>query len=215
MDSVPKIVNTIHLAATACDIEKVTDEQAKSIIGLSLEKAMLRLFPSHPDKLEELVAAYKHIYKHVDTTPTPLFNGVAELLKQLQQQGKQIAVATGKSRVGLDCLLHESGLQDYFVTTRTACEAQSKPHPDMLEQILQHLQVSPQQTVMIGDTLIDMELAQRAGVDAIGVTMGVASREVLSNTHAKHICDNYQQLSQLLLRKDIDTELKQHLCELD
>lgn len=215
MDSVPKIVNTIHLAATACGIDKVTDEQAKNIIGLSLEKAMLRLFPGHPDKLEELVAAYKHIYKHVDTTPTPLFNGVAELLKQLQQQGKQIAVATGKSRVGLDRLLHESGLRDYFVITRTACEAQSKPHPDMLEQILQHLQVSPQQTVMIGDTLIDMELAQRAGVDAIGVTMGVASREVLSNTHAKHICDNYQQLSQLLLRKDIDTELKQHLCELD
>ena len=215
MDSVPKIVNTIHLAATDCGLERVTDEQAKNIIGLSLEKAMLRLFPHHPDKLQQLVAAYKHIYKHVDTTPTPLFNGVTELLKQLKQQGKHIAVATGKSRVGLDRLLAESGLQDYFVITRTACEAQSKPHPDMLEQILQQLQLVPQQAVMVGDTLIDMELAQRAGVDAIGVTMGVASREILYNTHAKHICDNYQQLAQLLLTQDIDTEIKQHLCELN
>ncbi|MEZ7204951.1 HAD family hydrolase [Pseudoalteromonas sp. DY56-GL79] len=199
MDSVPKIVNTIHLAAESCGIVPVSNEAAKSIIGLSLDKAILTLFPNHEDKLASLIAAYKYIYKHQDKTPAPLFEGAETLLKQLHGSGIKVAVATGKSRIGLDRLMAESGLSDIFVTTRTACEAESKPHPDMLLQILAELNVEATEAVMIGDTIIDMNLAKNAGIDAIGVTMGVATREQLSQTSAAHICDNYHDLSNLLL----------------
>lgn len=199
MDSVPKIVNTIHLAAKSCGIAPVSDEMAKSIIGLSLPKAMQVLFPQHHEQVDSLVQAYKYSYSNEDETPSPIFAGVESLLNQLRDRGVKIAVATGKSRTGLDRLMAQYGLTEYFVTTRTACEAESKPHPDMLLQILAELGVDAQQSVMVGDSIIDMELAKNAGIDAIGVTLGVASKEQLSQTSACHICDNYQDLSQILL----------------
>ncbi|PCK29849.1 HAD-IIIA family hydrolase [Pseudoalteromonas piscicida] len=199
MDSVPKIVNTIHLAAQSCGIPPVSDSEAKSIIGLSLPKAMQVLFPQHQDKADSLTSAYKYIYSNEDDTPSPIFEGVESLLSQLRSQGIKIAVATGKSRTGLDRLMAQNSLCDYFLTTRTACEAKSKPHPDMLLQILNELGVDAQETVMVGDSIIDMDLARNAGVDAVGMTLGVASREQLSQTSACHICDNYHDLSQLLL----------------
>lgn len=199
MDSVPKIVNTIHLAAKSCNIMPVSDSEAKSIIGLSLPVAMQVLFPHHEDKAESLASAYKYIYSNEDDTPSPIFEGVESLLGKLRDRGIKIAVATGKSRTGLNRLMAQNGLTDYFVTTRTACEAESKPHPDMLLQILTELGVDAKDTVMVGDSIIDMNLASNAGVDAIGVTMGVATREQLSQTSAAHICDNYQDLSNLLL----------------
>ncbi|MCG9758606.1 MULTISPECIES: HAD family hydrolase [Pseudoalteromonas] len=199
MDSVPKIVNTIHLAAKSCNMTPVSDSEAKSIIGLSLPVAMRVLFPHHEDKAESLASAYKYIYSNEDDTPSPIFEGVEPLLGKLRDRGIKIAVATGKSRTGLNRLMAQNGLTDYFVTTRTACEAESKPHPDMLLQILTELGVDAEDTVMVGDSIIDMDLASNAGVDAIGVTLGVASRDELSQTSAAHICDNYQDLSDLLL----------------
>ncbi|WP_010605002.1 HAD family hydrolase [Pseudoalteromonas maricaloris] len=199
MDSVPKIVNTIHLAAKSCNITPVSDSEAKSIIGLSLPVAMQVLFPHHEDKAESLANAYKYIYSNEDDTPSPIFEGVESLLGKLRDRGIKIAVATGKSRTGLNRLMAQNGLTDYFVTTRTACEAESKPHPDMLLQILTELGVDAKDTVMVGDSIIDMNLASNAGVDAIGVTMGVATRELLSQTSAAYICDNYHDLSNLLL----------------
>ncbi|MCG9769118.1 HAD-IA family hydrolase [Pseudoalteromonas piscicida] len=199
MDSVPKIVNTIHLAAKSCNITPVSDSEAKSIIGLSLPVAMQVLFPHHEDKAESLASAYKYIYSNEDDTPSPIFEGVEWLLGKLRDRGIKIAVATGKSRSGLNRLMAQNGLTDYFVTTRTACEAESKPHPDMLLQILTELGVDAKDTVMVGDSIIDMNLASNAGVDAIGVTMGVATKEQLSQTSAAYICDNYHDLSNLLL----------------
>ncbi|MBQ4810978.1 HAD-IA family hydrolase [Pseudoalteromonas luteoviolacea] len=194
MDTVPKIVNTINRVADQYAIPRASEDDTKSIIGLSLETALETLFPADAHRSTELAQAYKHIYKEVDSTPTKLFDGVEKVLKQLVDQGVKIAVATGKSRQGLNRLMVETGLESYFITTRTADEAQSKPSPDMLNQIITELSVAPKDAVMIGDTTIDMEMARQAGIDAIGVTLGVATSEQLEATSAMFIADEFEQL---------------------
>ncbi|KZN57423.1 HAD-IA family hydrolase [Pseudoalteromonas luteoviolacea] len=194
MDTVPKIVNTINMVADQHAIPRASEEDTKSIIGLSLETALETLFPAYAHRIAELARAYKHIYKEVDSTPTKLFDGVEKVLTLLAEQGVQIAVATGKSRQGLNRLMVETGLEQYFITTRTADEAESKPSPDMLNQIMAELGVEPEEVVMIGDTIIDMEMARQAGVAAIGVTLGVASYEQLEATAAYFIANEFEQL---------------------
>ncbi|WP_440055827.1 HAD family hydrolase [Pseudoalteromonas sp. T1lg65] len=208
MNSVPKIVNTIHKAAKYCGANPVTDDAAKSIIGLSLDRAVMTLFGDCPSQTQALVEAYKYIYTNEDDTETPLFEGVERLLGRLQDQGVKLAVATGKSRTGLDRLMAESGLTHYFDVTRTACEAKSKPHPDMLQQIMQLLSIRSDKAVMIGDTTIDMELAYNASMPAIGITLGVADRSVFETTSARHICDDYLSLTDVLFSQYIDTEMR-------
>ncbi|KZN28413.1 hypothetical protein N480_09975 [Pseudoalteromonas luteoviolacea S2607] len=198
MDTVPKIVNTINRVADQHAIPRASEEDTKSIIGLSLETALATLFPAEAHRSMELASAYKHIYKEVDSTPTKLFDGVEKVLKFLAEQGVQIAVATGKSRQGLNRLLVETGLEDYFITTRTADEAESKPSPDMLYQIMAELGVEPEDVVMVGDTIIDMEMARQAGIAAIGVTLGVASYEQLEATAAYFIANEFEQLIEAL-----------------
>ena len=99
------------------------------------------------------------------------------VLSALKEQGIVLAVATGKGRGGLDRLLDQSQLRHFFSATRTSDEAQSKPSPDMLHQLLEELGLSAQDAVMIGDTQIDMTMAKAAGMDRIGVTMGVHSAQ--------------------------------------
>ena len=152
MDSVPKIVNVLKLAAKQCGAAIPRDEDAKSIIGLSLPTAVAKLFPHDEDKWEALAQAYKTVYKEGDYTPTPLFTGANELLDALAGGQVQLAVATGKSRTGLNRLMAETSTEDYFVTTKTADEAQSKPNPDMLNQILTMTGVAAEDAIMIGDS---------------------------------------------------------------
>ncbi|KID58661.1 HAD family hydrolase [Pseudoalteromonas luteoviolacea] len=199
MDTVPKIVNTINLVADQYGFSRESEEKTKSIIGLSLEHALATLFPAQANRSTELATAYKTIYRDVDRTPTELFNGVEQVIKQLSENNIKLAIATGKSRQGLDRLLNESGLAQYFVCSRTADEAQSKPNPDMIQQILAELDVAPQETVMIGDTTIDMDMASQAGVAAIGVTFGVANATELQAFSPVHIIDEFEQLLTCLL----------------
>lgn len=199
MDSVPKIVNTLKLAAHACGAEIPTDEATKAIIGLSLPTAIAQLFPNDEDKWETLRLGYKRIYSEVDDTPTPLFDGAIRLLDTLRARGVKIAVATGKSTPGLERLMAESNTVVFFETYRTADDAKSKPDPDMINQILTQLACSPEQAVMIGDSVLDMQMASAASVDAIGMTHGAATRQALSDTQAFAVVDNYEQLTEVLL----------------
>ncbi|MEM0514710.1 HAD-IIIA family hydrolase [Pseudoalteromonas sp. YIC-827] len=194
MDSVPKIVATLQSAARALSVPEPDPISAKNIIGLSLDTAVATLFPEHSEFHQALEEQYKHHYLAVDTTPTPLFDNVESTLQALKEKGYSLAVATGKSRKGLDRLMAETGLAHFFDISRTACEAQSKPHPQMLEQILAFYQCSPQQAVMIGDTQIDMQLAANAGVDGIGVTFGVHAKEELEIFHPKATVNSYREL---------------------
>ncbi|TMP39048.1 HAD-IA family hydrolase [Pseudoalteromonas rubra] len=208
MDTVPKIVNTIRKVTTAHGLDPVSDEASKSIIGLSLEKAMATLFPEHQENVADLALTYKRLYKE-DTTPAVVFTGVEVLLSALKAEGYLLAVATGKSRIGLDNLLAQSGLSDYFSITKTADDAKSKPDPDMLQQILCELDVNPDDAVMVGDTAIDMQLANNANVPAVAVTLGAASAAQLKKYVPLAVCDNYAQLMAFLLPEYVDAELCQ------
>ncbi|TGE84627.1 HAD family hydrolase [Pseudoalteromonas sp. KS88] len=199
MDSVTKIVNCMHESALKCGLVAPSDEAIKNIIGLSLEHAVATLFPDNANLYADLIAQYKHQYKHVDATPTPLFTDVANTLARLRDKGVILAVATGKSRVGLERLLDETKLDHHFAATRTSDDAQSKPSPEMLLQLLSELDVSADEALMIGDTKIDMAMAQAAHIDRVGVTMGVHNEVQLNEFEPIATVGSYQQLSALLL----------------
>ncbi|MBH0038424.1 HAD-IA family hydrolase [Pseudoalteromonas sp. SWN166] len=198
MDSVTKIVNCIRSSAELLNIVPPSDLAIKNIIGMSLEKAIDVLFPNNAAQHQALISGYKHQYS-VDTTPTPVFDNVASVLGTLKEQGIVLAVATGKGRDGLERLLEQSKLRHFFSATRTSDEAQSKPSPDMLYQLLEELGISANDAVMIGDTQIDMNMAKAAGMDRIGVTMGVHNAQQLNELSPIATVDNYLQLQQVLL----------------
>ena len=198
MDSIGKIVNCIKCSAQSLNIAPPSDTAIKNIIGLSLEKAMEVLFPSYPTKQTALINAYKAHYK-VDPTPTPVFDDVANVLNALKQNGAVLAIATGKGRDGLERLLDQCQLRHFFSATRTSDDAQSKPSPDMLYQLLAELGVSANEAVMIGDTQIDMAMGRAANMDRIGVTMGVHNAQQLSEYDPIATVDSYQQLQQVLI----------------
>ncbi|MFQ2188576.1 HAD-IA family hydrolase [Aeromonas jandaei] len=205
MDSVGRIVACVQGAARDCELAVPAPSQIRQIIGLSLDVAMSRLFPLRSDsgtaiderQIAMLIDRYRHHYLH-DTTPSPLFAGVGELLHDWRSQGLQLAVATGKSRRGLDRVLDETGLRPLFVTSRGADEARSKPDPLMLEQILAELGLSPRQAVMIGDSVHDMAMAEAIAMPRIGVTWGVDSRDALSRYEPVAVVDSMTVLRSLL-----------------
>jgi len=114
MDSVSKIVNCIRQSALSLNITPPSDDAIKNIIGLSLERAIDVLFPEQIEQHNALVEGYKHQYR-IDTTPTPVFDGVASVLNALKEQGIILAVATGKGRDGLERLLDQSQLRHFLV----------------------------------------------------------------------------------------------------
>lgn len=174
MDSVGKIVNCVQRAAAQVEIAVPSFDEAKQIIGLSLDPAFARLFPTADANTRlALCEAYKEIYLHHDQTATPLFAGARELFTDLQQQGYLLAVATGKMRRGLNRIFDETQTGHFFHTSRCADEAQSKPHPQMLEQILTELKLKPAQAVMVGDTVHDLAMAHAIQMPRIGITHGV------------------------------------------
>lgn len=174
MDSERQIVHCMQRAAA--DLGLVVPETAavRSIIGLGLPEALLRLFPFYDRPLRERIRqAYARHFVAEAGGRSELFPGAMELLEDLRAQGHLLAVATGKSRLGLDRVLEQTGLMHFFDTSRCADETASKPDPLMLNEILVALSVFPGEAVMIGDTTFDLEMAARANVRSVGITHGV------------------------------------------
>jgi phosphoglycolate phosphatase len=204
MDSVDRIVFSMQATAIALSFEPPSYDQAKQIIGLSLPTAILTLFPdANEEQVQLLTAQYKHQYVEVNTTPTPLFDHALELLVNLKQENKLLAVATGKARAGLQRVWQASDTEHFFHASRCADESVSKPAPDMINSLLKELKIEKHEAVMIGDTSFDLEMAQRAGVDSIGVTHGVHDNEVLSQYQPRAIVDSLAELYELLLNTPI------------
>lgn len=203
MDSVGRIVACVQGAARDCELAVPAPAQIRQIIGLSLDVAMSRLFPLCSDsgtaiderQIATLIDRYHYLH---DATPSPLFAGAGELLHDWRSRGLQLAVATGKSRRGLERVLDETGLRPLFITSRGADEARSKPDPLMLEQILAELGLSPRQAVMIGDSVHDMAMAEAIAMPRIGVTWGVDSRDALSRYEPVAVVDSMTVLRSLL-----------------
>ena len=133
----------------------------------------------HRGARRALIERYRHHFLFTNDTPSQLFPGVAETLDWLRGQGYLLGVATGKSRQGLDQALLSTGLDGFFDSTRCADETFSKPHPEMLLQIMYELGVSGPETLMVGDTEYDIQMAKSAGAHALAVCYGVHSPERL------------------------------------
>lgn len=174
MDSVARIVSSMQAAAQDCTLAVPAAASVRDIIGLSLNQAFPILFGALSERDETaLLTAYRRHYLELNQTPSPLFTGAADMIKSLHQDGYQLAVATGKQRVGLDRVLMDTALGGYFHALRGADQALSKPNPLMLEQILTELNLSPADAVMVGDSSYDLAMAEAIGMDRIGVTYGV------------------------------------------
>lgn len=199
MDSAGRIVQCMQLAATDLAIEVPPAHAVREIIGLGLGEAIGRLFPALEAPLHgALVEAYRSHWLGSALPESPLFSGAEELVKGLHEAGYRLAIATGKSRRGLDKALDESGLGAYFPISRCADESLSKPHPQMLLEILTDWDTAPGSALMVGDTEYDMQMAASARVRAVGVSHGVHSAERLLAQGALHCFDRLMQLRQWL-----------------
>ncbi|WP_374657452.1 HAD family hydrolase [Inhella sp.] len=179
-DSAACIVQSMQAAARELGLPPPSDEQARHVIGLGLEPALHMAMPSLArERYRELAHAYRRHY-FAQAHAVTLFPGVPELLHELRARGHRLAVATGKSRRGLDEALAQVGLADLFEATRTADETASKPHPQMLHELMDELGVPAHATLMVGDTTHDLQLAANAGTPALAVSFGAHEAESLA-----------------------------------
>ncbi|MBS1142771.1 MAG: family hydrolase [Proteobacteria bacterium] len=179
LDSAGAIVQAIQSACSDLGLPVPEEARARHVIGLGLADAMRHAVPDLPsDRYQAMVERYRHHYLAGDHRLT-LFPGVPELLQRLQLAGHILAVATGKSRLGLERALDHSGLRSYFQASRCADECHSKPHPQMLEELMAEFGIAAESTIMIGDTSHDLLMATNAGVDGLAVTYGAHPHEHL------------------------------------
>ena len=195
MDSEAKIVRCMQAAAVDVGIPDPGTAAIRDIIGLGLNEAMQVLFPEQaPVRRAELVERYRRHFLELDATDMPLFPGVPQGLTQLTQQGYLLAIATGKARRGLNRVLDDTGMRHLFVSSRCADEAFSKPHPQMLEDILDETGVDAGRALMVGDTVYDMEMARSANVAGLAVSYGVHARERLLGCGALACLDSFPEV---------------------
>jgi phosphoglycolate phosphatase len=180
MDSVGTIVACTQAVIRDLELGELPEEKIRGTIGLGLRETIDFLIPGCDDALyERIIEAYRHHWFTTYRDHPVLFAGVDAMLRGFAGESYLLAVATGKSRRGLDFSLEQTGLRELFHSTRTADEAFSKPHPQMLLDILDDLGVRPSDALMIGDTTFDLEMARSAGTGAIGVCSGSHGREEL------------------------------------
>ena len=174
----------------------------RAVIGLSLDEAVRALAPQLGiDAHVELARRYRAAFTTLRAEARyeePLFPGIAALVAELDEAGRRLAIATGKSRRGVDHLLAEHGLEQRFVSVQTADGNPSKPHPEMLRRAIAEAGGRPEQACMIGDTTFDMEMAKHAGVVAIGVGWGHHAPAQLTAAGARAVAVDAADLRGLL-----------------
>ena len=179
LDSTGAIVNAVQAACRDLGVPEPSHAHASQVIGLGLCDALRHSAPNlSEDKFPEMIERYRFHYLSRDHELS-LFEGAFELIDGLYSSGFVLAVATGKSRKGLDRALLHSDLGRYFSSTRCADECFSKPHPQMLEELMAEFSVSPERTLMIGDTTHDLQMAINANVASLAVSYGAHSAEAL------------------------------------
>lgn len=197
MDSIGLIVESMHVAGEAHGFT-TTDQAVKDIIGLSLMHGIEILYPQASDTQKLAIQQSYADYYIPNSHRTPFFIPIDEMLLTLKQQDKQLAVATGKKRKGLDRVLEASASRHYFTITRCADESGSKPDPQMLRDILDCTKQSISQAVFIGDSIYDIQMANRLGMTSIAVNYGTASSSELAAEQPTYQVDTPQELVALL-----------------
>jgi phosphoglycolate phosphatase len=177
VDSTSIIARALQAACRDVGEPMPADARATYVIGLGLADALAHVAPALPvERHAELADRYRSRYLGAEGD-IPLFDGAAELLADLVGSGFLLAVATGKTRKGLDRALAQHGVGHLFAATRCSDEDAPKPNPEMLLHLMQRLGVTPDETLMVGDTTHDLELAARAGVQAVAVAYGAHAAE--------------------------------------
>jgi phosphoglycolate phosphatase len=200
MDSAACIAGSLQAACGDLGYPVPTDRDARYVIGLGLHDAMAHVLPGvAPTQYEPVVERYRHHFLARDSGTT-LFAGVAEMVRDLHECGHLLAVATGKTRRGLDRALEASGLAHYFHATRCADEGHSKPHPGMLQWLMAALKTEPERTLMIGDTTHDMGMARTAGVPRLAIAHGAHDASDLVPYEPLAILENCGELRAWLAR---------------
>jgi phosphoglycolate phosphatase len=207
IDSQHGIVASVHHAFGHINRKPPPREKILQIVGLSLPEAMLELAPDLTDlEIEQTVEMYKSSFISARERKQPeteliFYPGMLELLHFLNTQTHTLlAIATGKSRAGIDHMFEAFPIGHYFVASQSADDAPSKPHPAMAQNILRHSGVEAKNTVVIGDTTFDMGMAKSAGCSAIGVSWGYHDTDVLLDHGASHIANDSDHLQSLLLK---------------
>lgn len=200
MDSAAAIVFSIQESCRDLGLQVPARERAAHVIGLGLKDALSYAVPELPPQdYGKLAERYRHHYLARDPD-IELFTGMREMLAGLKEKGHLLAVATGKSRVGLERALEATQLKSFFDSSRCADETHSKPHPAMLQELMQELQIAPEVTLMIGDTAHDLQMAVSAGVPALAVSYGAHPRESLTQFNPLACIDAPQDLAPWLAK---------------
>jgi phosphoglycolate phosphatase len=205
VDSQHSIIASMHAAFDAHDVPRPSREAIRRVVGLPLLDAVAFLAPGSSQSLiasmrDEYSNAWQQL-RETEGLDEPLYPDVITVLDQLDGEGWLLGVATGKSRRGLDGTLEKHDILGRFVTLQTADRARGKPHPEMLLQAMNETGASASQTVMIGDTTFDMEMACNARVMAIGVSWGYHEVEELQATGAVDVINGFEELSGVLANK--------------
>ena len=200
VDSREEIVRALQAAIAELALPPRSDQECANIIGLGLAESVEALYPGLSSAQGEAMA--QSYSKHFLAQNQPLsdnqyFPGARQTLANLRERGHRLAVATGKSRRGLDRVLARGDAASWFVATRTADETASKPNPLMLGELLEETGVTASEAVMIGDTSYDMEMAQQLGMPRVAVSYGVHDRDRLAKYSPLAIIDEVEQLLQL------------------
>ena len=203
VDSAHSIIEAMSVAWTAEGLgARPTDHAIRSIVGLHLLEAIGRLLPEGDDTVHQRLAdQYKAAFfdiRHRPDHDEPLYPGAVEEIEKLEAAGVLLAVATGKSRRGLEVTLGRHDLIERFVCLKTADDGPGKPHPAILLDAMREVGVEPRNTVMIGDTTFDITMAVNAAVTPIGVDWGYHEGQALSDAGAEIVLDTFQDLEPAL-----------------
>ncbi|MFM2395637.1 MAG: hypothetical protein RLZZ434_219 [Pseudomonadota bacterium] len=198
-DSTGMITDALLNAAAQVGLPTLTSSEASSIIGLGLREAIHALYGDIPAAQAQALATQYSSNYYAGESRIPLFAGAVDTIKTLNKRGFKLAVATGKGRRGLNLALQHCALTHYFHATRTVDECFSKPHPQMLHELMEALVVLPERTLMIGDTSYDLQMAKNAGVSAVGVTYGAQKAEQWQHLEPIRQFNNFNSLSAWLL----------------
>lgn len=187
MDSIGTIVACMQATITELGLPELEDEAIRATIGLGLRETVDELYPSpQGDPAEQdalfgrIVSCYRNLWLGGFAEGQTLIAGARATLDRLTAEGYWLAVATGKSRRGLDHDLERTGVGELFLTTRTVSESATKPSPAMVHEILDELGVGLDEALVIGDTTHDLDMARSAGAAAVGVTSGSCSEDELA-----------------------------------
>ncbi len=198
-DSTGMITSALLKAAEQVGLPALSPQTASNIIGLGLRESIQSLYGDIPAEQAQALATQYTTNYYAGESEIPLFAGAVDTIKALNKRGFKLAVATGKGRRGLNLALEHSGLTKYFHSTRTVDECFSKPHPQMLDELMEYLVVMPERTLMIGDTSYDLQMAQNAGVRSVGVTYGAQAAEQWQHLNPVEQFSDFADLSTWLL----------------